>query len=86
MAGIFIVQKRPANGVSNGYYYRIVDACTGKAVNQNFLNALHAEAHCQNLNDEAFRRAMLITAGIIGTPNTDRAPEGPNPALGFSEQ
>lgn len=86
MAGIFIVQKRPANGVSNGYFYRIVDACSGKAVNQNFLSALHAEAHCQSLNDEVFRRALPVAASISGTPNAERLMDGPSPALGYFEQ
>jgi hypothetical protein len=50
MEEVFIVQKRPANGVSNGFYYRIVDIRTGEAVNRNFLKADEADAHCADLN------------------------------------
>lgn len=52
MEEIFIVQKRPANGVLNGFYYRVVDVRTGQAINQNFLQAAQAESHCQELNEQ----------------------------------
>ncbi|WP_085631551.1 hypothetical protein [Pseudomonas sp. R16(2017)] len=52
MEEMFIVQKRPAHGVLNGFYYRVVDVRTGQAVNQNFMQASQAEAHCQELNKE----------------------------------
>lgn len=52
MEEVFIVQKRPANGVLNGFYYRVVDISTGQAINQNFLQAAKAEAHCQALNEQ----------------------------------
>jgi hypothetical protein len=51
MEEVFIVQKRPANGVLNGFYYRVVDVRTGEAINQNFLHAAQAETHCQVLNE-----------------------------------
>lgn len=51
MGEVFIVQKRPAHGVSNGFYYRIVDIRTGEAVNRNFLQAGQAENHCRHLNE-----------------------------------
>jgi hypothetical protein len=50
MGEVFIVQKRPAHGVSNGFYYRIVDIRTGEAVNRNFLQAEQADNHCRQLN------------------------------------
>ncbi len=51
MAENFIVQKRPANGVLNGFYYRVVDVSTGQGVNQNFTHAELAESHCRHLNE-----------------------------------
>lgn len=55
MAEIFIVQKRPAHGVSNGFYYRIVDVHTGETMNRNFLQAVQAETHCRQINEEAVK-------------------------------
>jgi len=52
MEEVFIVQKRPANGVLNGFYYRVVDIRTGQAINQNFLQAAQAETHCHKLNEQ----------------------------------
>ncbi|MGH8346994.1 MAG: hypothetical protein ACRES5_10575 [Pseudomonas sp.] len=63
MEEVFIVQKRPANGVSNGFYYRIVDVRTGEAVNQNFLQAVQAENHCRQLNEVASSRTAADLLG-----------------------
>lgn len=52
MEEVFVVQKRPAHGVVNGFYYRVVDARTGLAINQNFLQAAQAETRCKELNEQ----------------------------------
>ena len=52
MEVVFIVLKRPAHGVVNGFYYRVVDVRTGQAVNQNFLQAAQAETRCKELNEQ----------------------------------
>lgn len=51
MGEVFIVLKRPAHGVLNGFYYRIVNIRTGEAVNRNFSQAVQAETHCRHLNE-----------------------------------
>lgn len=63
MGDVFIVQKRPAHGVLNGFYYRIVDIRTGEAVNRNFSQAVQAEIHCRHLNEVL---SHPITAGSSG--------------------
>jgi oligoribonuclease (3'-5' exoribonuclease) len=69
MGEVFIVQKRPAYGVSNGFYYRIVDIHTGEALNRNFSQAVQAEVHCRNLNEALSRPATTDTYGVNLTPD-----------------
>lgn len=65
MEEVFIVQKRPANGVLNGFYYRVVDVRTGQAINQNFLEATQAEAHCLELNEDLICSEQLKSLGTL---------------------
>jgi oligoribonuclease (3'-5' exoribonuclease) len=69
MGEVFIVQKRPAHGVSNGFYYRIVDIRTGKAVNQNFSQAVQAETHCRHLNEVLGRPTTADSSGVNQLPD-----------------
>jgi hypothetical protein len=69
MGEVFIVQKRPAHGVSNGFYYRIVDIRTGEAVNRNFAQAVQAEIHCRHLNEILFRPTTVDSCGINLMPD-----------------
>jgi hypothetical protein len=69
MGDAFIVQKRPAHGVSNGFYYRIVDIRTGEAVNRNFLQAGQAENHCRHLNEVLSHPIPSGSSGVILKPD-----------------
>ena len=69
MGDVFIVQKRPAHGVSNGFYYRIVDIRTGEAVNRNFLQAVQAENHCRHLNEVLSHPITAGSSGVTLTPD-----------------
>jgi hypothetical protein len=69
MGEVFIVQKRPAHGVLNGFYYRIVDIRTGEAVNRNFLQAVQAEAHCHHLNEGLSRLATADSSRVNLVPD-----------------
>ena len=69
MGEVFIVQKRPAHGVSNGFYYRIVDIRTGEAVNRNFLPAEQADNHCRQLNEVLSHPITAHSSGVILTPD-----------------
>lgn len=69
MGEVFIVQKRPAHGVLNGFYYRIVDIRTGEAVNRNFSQAVQAEIHCRHLNEVLSPPSTADSSGINLTPD-----------------
>ena len=69
MGEVFIVQKRPARGVSNGFYYQIVDRRTGEAVNRNFSQAGQAETHCRHLNEVLSRPNTTDSSGLNLTPD-----------------
>jgi hypothetical protein len=69
MGEVFIVQKRPAHGVLNGFYYRIVDIRTGEAVNRNFSQAVQAEIHCRRLNEVLSRPATGDAPGLNLAPD-----------------
>lgn len=69
MGDVFIVLKRPAHGVLNGFYYRIVDIRTGEAVNRNFSQAVHAETHCRHLNEVLSRPTTVDSSGVNLSPD-----------------
>ena len=69
MGEVIIVQKRPAHGVSNGFYYRIVDIRTGAAVNRNFLQAEQADNHCRQLNEVLSHPITADSPAVILRPD-----------------